>query len=190
MGRCLMSDSDLVFASCCNFNSFCISKREQERYINDVVLISESKDKKGFSLCDSPFPKVKLVNNAVQVKTMKNEQIPCPLQGNGFLFLPRAYGASFKLIASSQQWIKLPKSTCLYEPKPYYENKFKKNACIRQFLMEINANGANGCYPLCSRWRELGLLGISSHVNICIRHRNQSLDQHCKNFDYFFRRSD
>ena len=37
-----------------------------------------------FSLCDSPFPKVKLVNIAVQVKNTKNDQIPCPLQGNGF----------------------------------------------------------------------------------------------------------
>ena len=41
-----MSDFDLAFASCCNFNSFCISKREWKRSINKVVLICETKDKK------------------------------------------------------------------------------------------------------------------------------------------------
>ena len=32
--------------------------------------------------------------------------------------------------------------------KPYYENKFKKKGCSCQFYVEINANDANGCYPL------------------------------------------
>ena len=69
---------------------------------------------------------MKLVNIAVQVKNTKNDQIPCPLQGNGFLFLPRAYGTSFKLIASSQQWIKLPKSTCRYERNRIMKINLKK----------------------------------------------------------------
>ena len=43
------------------------------------------------------------------------EQIACLLQGNGFLFLPRTYGSSFKLITSSQQYFKRPKSTCFYK---------------------------------------------------------------------------
>lgn len=69
---------------------------------------------------------MKLVNIAVQVKNTENEQITCPLQGNGFLFLPRAYGTSFKLIASSQKWIKLPKSTCRYEQNRIMKIIFKK----------------------------------------------------------------
>ena len=35
-----------------------------------------------------------------------------------------------------------------------------------------------------ARWRELGLIGISLHANMRIRHRNWSLEQYCKNFDY------
>ena len=89
--------------------------------------------KKWFAVCDSPFPKVKLVNNAVQVKNMKNEQIPCLLQGNGFLFLPRAYDTSFKLIASSKQWIKLPKSTCRYERNRIMKINLKKK-CLQLFF--------------------------------------------------------
>ena len=34
--------------------------------------MSESKDKKLFSVGDSPFPKVKLINNAFQAMNMKN----------------------------------------------------------------------------------------------------------------------
>ena len=69
---------------------------------------------------------IAVLNNRAQVKNTKNEQIPCPLQGNGFLFLPRAYGTSFKLIASSQKWIKLPKSTCRYERNLIMKINFKK----------------------------------------------------------------
>ena len=111
------------------------------------------------------FPKVKLVNNAVQVKNMKNEQIPCLLQGNGFLFLPRAYDTSFKLIASSKQWIKLPKSTCRYERNLVVKINFKKMLAVSSMgkLMQM----AQMDVIRFARWSE----GISSHVNIRIRHR-------------------
>ena len=46
--------------------------------MNKVVLISESKDKKCFAVCDSPFPKVKLVTNAFQAMNMKNETNSMP----------------------------------------------------------------------------------------------------------------
>ena len=117
--------------------------------------------KKWFAVCDSPFPKVKLVNNAVQVKNMKNEQIPCLLQGNGFLFLPRAYDTSFKLIASSKQWIKLPKSTCRYEWNLIMKIKFLKNACRCQFHVEMDVIRF-------ARWREdrfhIHFLTCNSHI--------------------------
>ena len=77
MAGCWKWIFDLVFASCCNFNSFCISKRNKGD-INKVVLISESKDKKWFAICDPPFPKVKLVNNAFQAMNMKNETNSMP----------------------------------------------------------------------------------------------------------------
>ena len=49
--------------------------------------------------------------------------------------------------------------------------------------MEIKANDANGCYPLRSMKRIGSLKNnyLSLHVNIRIRHRNQSLEQYCKN---------
>ena len=100
---------------------------------------------------------------------MKNEQIPCLLQGNGFLFLPRAYDTSFKLIASSQQWVKLP---VFMKKKPYYENKFKKKklAAVSSMwkLMRMTQMDVIR-FPRC---RELGLIGISLHVNMRTRHRN------------------
>ena len=114
---------------------------------------------------------MKLVNIAVQVKNTKNEQIPCPLQGNGFLFLPRAYGTSFKLIASSQQWIKLPKSTCRYERNRIMKINFKKMLAAVSSMWKLMQMAQMDVIRF-ARWRELGLLGISSHVNIRIRHRN------------------
>ena len=49
--------------------------------------------------------------------------------------------------------------------------------------MEIKANDANGCYPLRSMERIGSLKNnyLSLHVNIRIRHRNQSLEQYYKN---------
>ena len=49
--------------------------------------------------------------------------------------------------------------------------------------MEIKANDANGCYPLRSMERIGSLKNnyLSLHVNIPIRHRNQSLEQYYKN---------
>ena len=87
------------------------------------------------------------------------------------------------LITSSQQWIKLPKSTCFLWTKPFYGNKLKKKACSCQYYVEIKANDANGCYPLRSMERIGSLKNnyISLHFNIRIRHRNQSLDQYYKN---------
>ena len=87
------------------------------------------------------------------------------------------------LITSSQQWIKLPKSTCFLWTKPFYENKLKKKACSCQYYVEIKANDANGCYPLRSMKRIGSLKNnyLSLHVNIRIRYRNQSLEQYCKN---------
>ena len=99
---------------------------------------------------------------------MKNEQIPCLLQGNGFLFLPRAYDTSFKLIASSKQWIKLPKSTCRYERNRIMKINFKKMLAAVSSMWKLMQMDVI-CF---ARWRELGLLGISSHVNLRIRHRN------------------
>ena len=96
---------------------------------------------------------------------MKNEQIPCPLQGNSFLFLPRTYDTSCKLIASSQQWIKLPKSTC------FYENKFKKKLAAVSSMWKLMQMTQMDVIRF-ARWRELGLIGISLHVNMSIRHRN------------------
>ena len=81
--------------------------------------------------------------------TWKMEQIACLLQGDGFLFLPRTYGSSFKLITSSQQYFKRPKSTCFYKRNRLTKIILKK-ACSCQFSADINANDANGCYPLCS----------------------------------------
>ena len=49
--------------------------------------------------------------------------------------------------------------------------------------MEIKANDANGYYPLRSM-KGIGSLKnnyLSLHVNIHIRHRNQSLEQYYKN---------
>ena len=114
---------------------------------------------------------MKLVNNAVQVKNVKNEQIPCLLQGNGFLFLPRAYDTSFKLIASSKQWIKLPKSTCRYERNLVMKINFKKMLAAVSSMWKLMQMAQMDVIRF-ARWRELGLLGISSHVNIRIRHRN------------------
>ena len=87
------------------------------------------------------------------------KQIPCLLQGNGFLFLPRAYGTSFKLIASSQQWIKLPKSICFYERNRIMRINLKE-ACSCQFYVDINVMAQMDVIRF-ARWRELDLLGIS-----------------------------
>ena len=118
-----------------------------------------------------------------RLRSWKMKQVPCLLRANGFLFLPRMHGIRFKLITSSHQRIKLPKSTCFLWTQPFYENKLKKKACSCQFYVEIKANDANGCYPL--RLMEgIGSLKnnyLSLHVNIRIRHRNQSLEQYYKN---------
>ena len=115
-----------------------------------------------------------------RLRSWKMKQVPCLLRANGFLFLPRMHGIRFKLITSSHQRIKLPKSTCFLWTQPFYENKLKKKACSCQFYVEIKANDANGCYPL--RLMEgIGSLKnnyLSLHVNIRIRHRNQSLEQY------------
>ena len=52
--------------------------------------------------------------------------------------------------------------------------------------MEIKANDANGCYPLRSMKRIGSLKNnyLSLHVNIRIRHRNQSLEQYYKNLEF------
>ena len=102
---------------------------------------------------------------------MKNEQIPCLLQGNGFLFLPRAYDTSFKLIASSKQWIKLPKSTCRYERNLIMKINFKKMLAAVSSMWKLMQMTQMDVIRF-ARWRELGLIGISLHVNMRIRHRN------------------
>ena len=118
-----------------------------------------------------------------RLRSWKMKQVPCLLRANGFLFLPRMHGIRFKLITNSHQRIKLPKSICFLWTQPFYENKLKKKACSCQFYVEIKANDANGCYPL--RLMEgIGSLKnnyLSLHVNIRIRHRNQSLEQYYKN---------
>ena len=68
-------------------------------------------------------------------------QIPCLLQGNGFLFLPRTYGTKFTLITRSRQWIN----------GNMKRNLKKARKC--QFYVDINADGTNGCYPLSSMER-------------------------------------
>ena len=113
----------------------------------------------------------------------KMKQIACLLRANGFsVSTPRAWH-KFKLITSLHPWIKLPKSTCFLWTQPFYENKLKKKACSCQFSVEIKANDANGCYPLRSMERIGSLKNnyLSLHVNIPIRHRNQSLEQYYKN---------
>ena len=118
-----------------------------------------------------------------RLRSWKIKQVPCLLRANGFLFLPRMHGMNFKLITSPHQWIKLPKSICFLWTQPFYENKLKKKACSCQFYVEIKANDANGCYPLRSMKRIGSLKNnyLSLHVNIRIRHRNQSLEQYYKN---------
>ena len=118
-----------------------------------------------------------------RLRSWKMKQVPCLLRANGFLFLPRMHGIRFKLITSSHQWIKLPKSICFLWTQPFYENKLKKKACSCQFYVEIKANDTNGCYPL-RLMERIGSLKnnyLSLHVNIRIRHRNQSLEQYYKN---------
>ena len=102
---------------------------------------------------------------------MKNEQIPCLLQGNGFMFLPRAYDISFKLIASSQKWIKLPKSTCFYEQNRIMKINLKKKLAAVSSMWKLMQMTRMDVIRF-ARWRELGLIGISLHVNMRIRHRN------------------
>ena len=118
-----------------------------------------------------------------RLRSWKMKQVPCLLRANGFLFLPRMHGMRFKLITSSHQWIKLPKSICFLWTQPFYENKLKKKACSCQFYVEIKANDANGCYPLrlMERIGSLKNSCLSLHFNIPIRHRNQSLEQYYKN---------
>ena len=62
-------------------------------------------------------------------------------------------------------------------PELYY---FKEDCC--QFHVEIKANDANGCYPLRSMERIGSLKNnyLSLHVNIRMRHWNQSLEQYHK----------
>ena len=115
---------------------------------------------------------------------MKNETNSVPALSWRFSFLPRMHGMNFKLITSPHQWIKLPKSICFLWTQPFYENKLKKKACsCRSTYAEIKANDANGCYPLRSMERIGSLKNnyLSLHVNIPIRHRNQSLEQYYKN---------
>ena len=73
------------------------------------------------------------------------------------------------------------KSTCRYERNRIMKINFKKmHAAVSSMwkLMQI----AQMDVIRFARRRELGLLRISSHVNIRIR----PLNQHCKNFDQFF----
>ena len=89
----------------------------------------------------------------------------------GFLFIPRAYDTSFKLIASSKQWIKLPKSTCCYEQNLFMKINFKKMLAAVSSMWKLMQMAQMDVIRF-ARWRDVGLLGISSHVNIRIRHQN------------------
>ena len=55
-------------------------------------------------------------------------------------------------LRSSPKWIKLPKSTCFYERNRIMKKR-KFEACSCQSCVEINANDANGYYPLRSMER-------------------------------------
>ena len=96
------------------------------------------------------------------------KQIPCLLQGNGFLFLPRTYGTRFKLITSSQQWIKVSKSTCFYERNGIMKINLKKKLVAVRSMWKLMQMTQMDVIRFAQR-RELGLLGISLHVNIRIR---------------------
>ena len=63
----------------------------------------------------------------------------------------------------SIQWIKLPKSACRYERNLIMKINFQKNACSCQFHVEINANDANGCYPL----RSMERIGSLRNIFTC-----------------------
>ena len=95
---------------------------------------------------------------------MKNEQILCLLQGNSFLFLPRAYDKSFKLIGSSQPWIKLPKSTCFYEKNLIMKINLKEKLAAVSSMWKLVQMTQMGVIRF-ARWRELGFIGISLHTH-------------------------
>ena len=86
----------------------------------------------------------------------------------GFLFIPRTYDTSFKLIVSSKQWIKLPKSTCRYERNRIMKINFKKRPVAVGSMWTLMQMTQLGVIRF-ARWRELDLLGISLNVNIRIR---------------------
>ena len=56
--------------------------------------------------------------------------------------------------------------------KPYYENKFKKKKLAAVSSMWKLMQMTQMDVIRFARWRELGLIGISLHVNMRIRHRN------------------
>ena len=55
--------------------------------------------------------------------------------------------------------------------KPYYENKFKKKLAAVSSMWKLMQMTQKDVIRF-ARWRELGLIGISLHVNMRIRHRN------------------
>ena len=71
----------------------------------------------------------------------------------------------------SIQWIKLPKSTCRYERNLIMKINFKKMLAAVSSMWKLMQMAQMDVIRF-ARWRELGLLGISSHVNIRIRNRN------------------
>ena len=118
-----------------------------------------------------------------RLRSWKMKQIPCLLRGNGFLFLPRMHGISLSWSPALISGLNFQNRPVFLWTQPFYENKLKKKACSCQFYVEIKANDANGCYPLRSMKRIGSLKNnyLSLHVNIRIRHRNQSLEQYYKN---------
>ena len=70
------------------------------------------------------------------------------------------------------------KSTCRYERNRIMKTNFKKMLAAVSSMWKLVQIAQMDVIRFARR-RELGLLRISSHVNIRIR----PLDQHCKNFD-------
>ena len=112
------------------------------------------------------------------------KQIPCLLWVDGFLSYPACMAWILSWSPALISGLNFQNRSVFLWTQPFYENKLKKKACsCRSTYAEIKANDANGCYPLRSMERIGSLKNnyLSLHVNIPIRHRNQSLEQYYKN---------
>ena len=70
-----------------------------------------------------------------------------------------------------RKWIKLPKSTCFYEQNRIMKINFKKKLTAVSSMWKLMQMTQIDVIRF-ARWRELGLIGISLHVIMRIRHRN------------------